>query len=144
MWSERIFCIMKCWSTKSQIAIIMYADWSTQWSKSDTVHNKCNIFSVTFFKNTFQNVSFNISIYRMFEWWPLHPFPLHNKFTADWFLLFDFLVLQKNLHIEQVGPSTHDFDLYLASAWFEFWPGQWWPWLTMLVVIFSPSRQIMW
>ena len=24
-------------------------------------------FSVTFFKNTFQNVSFNISIYRMFE-----------------------------------------------------------------------------
>jgi hypothetical protein len=45
-----IFCVMKCCSTVRPIAIIMYTDWSTQWSKSDTDHNKCNIFTITFLK----------------------------------------------------------------------------------------------
>ena len=45
-----IFCVMKCCSTVGPVAIIMYTDWSTRWSKSDTDHNKCNIFSVTFSK----------------------------------------------------------------------------------------------
>ena len=41
---------VKCWSTVGPLAVIMYTDWSTRWSKSDTDHNKCNIFSVTFSK----------------------------------------------------------------------------------------------
>jgi len=45
-----IYCVIKCWSTVGPIAIIMYTDWSTRWSKSDTDRNKCNIFPMTFSK----------------------------------------------------------------------------------------------
>lgn len=64
-----IFCVIKCWSTVGPIAIIMYTDWSTWWSKVTQIVTNV-IFFPRHFQNTSHNVSFNISIYRMLKWQP--------------------------------------------------------------------------
>lgn len=71
------------------------------------------IFFCYIFKNTFQHVPFNISIYRVLKWQPPHPFPLHHKFTADWILLLTFLVSQKTLILNRLGQEV----MILTGIW---------------------------
>ena len=139
-----IFCVTKCCNTVCPIAIFMYTDWSTQWSKSDTDHNKYNIFSITFSK------ILSITCHLIFQstgCWNDNPSTsflcILNSLWIGSCCSLSFCY-KKNPHIEQVGTSSLGFDLCLAGAWFEFWPGHCLHWMRTLVVIFIPSRQIIW